>query len=444
MENSTNNKYYTIPNDWLYEDKGGLHLNQSRLNLHFLTQHHYVRIGNTELMRFDGKRYVNTSANDCKGEIKQHIPLEIRMKKHMDAVYNELITEPLVSFSSFNADESIINMSDGILHLDTMTKTPHSHEVYSTILIPCSYSPGMTFDDCPKFRDYLNELVNGDEELKMLILEYMGVIVSNVYGYRYKKMLMLHGKGNTGKSVLRELIIKIIGEENNHSINIEQLNSDFGAAQVKDKLLCGAGDMTVKSLGQIEIIKSLTGSDNLNGNRKHKDAISFQYRGLLMFCCNELPRFDGDKGVHVYERFLIIPCNNVVEKSRRNSQLVDELFEERNAIVSIAIDAMRKTIERGYKFTEGNVILEQRKKYEILNNSLFGFVEQCCILNEGVTRRSEFNYEYGKWCKDNKLYVEPKNQIGKILREKFQIEARKMHGGIMCYDLKINYEKAGQ
>ena len=119
MEKFSESKHYRIPNEWLYEDTGGLHLNQSRLNLHFLTQHHYVRIGNTELMRFDGKRYVNTSANDCKSEIKQHIPLEIRMKKHMDAVYNELITEPLVPFSLFNADESIINMKDGILHLDT-------------------------------------------------------------------------------------------------------------------------------------------------------------------------------------------------------------------------------------------------------------------------------------------------------------------------------------
>lgn len=437
-------EHYTVPNEWLYEDTDGLHVSVSRLTKHFFTDHHYVRIGNAELLRFDGKRYVAIGANDCKCEIKQHIPLEIRMKKHMDAVYNELITEPLVPFSSFNADESIINMADGILHLDTMTKTPHSHEVYSTILIPCRYSAGMTFDDCPKFRDYLNELVDGDEELKRLIMEYIGVIISNVYGYRYKKMLMLYGKGNTGKSVLRELLIKIIGEENNQPINIEQLNSDFGAAQVKDKRLAGAGDMTVKKLGQIEIIKSLTGSDNLNGNRKHKDAISFQYRGLLLFCCNELPQFDGDKGQHVYERFLVVPCNNIIEKSRRNSQLVDELYEERNAIVSIAIDAMRKTIDRGYKFTEGQVILEQRKNYEVLNNSLFGFVEQCCILNEGVTRRSEFNNEYSKWCKDNKLYAEPKNQIGKILRDKFQIEARKTHGGIMCYDLSINYEKAGQ
>ena len=322
--------------------------------------------------------------------------------------------------------------------------TPHSPTVYSSVLIPCDYNAGLTLDDCPKFKKFIFELTDGNEELVKFLMTYIGVIISNVYGYRYKKLLILLGKGNTGKSVLRSLVMKIIGKENCHSIDIKQLNSRFGAAQIINKRMAGAGDMSVTRLDDIEIIKQLTGGDDVNADRKGIDAISFQYKGLLWFNTNKLPVFSGDKGKHVYERFIIVPCNNIIADEERNPNLVEELYEERDAIISVAVEALKQSIQNGYKFTECEIINSEREKYELANNSLKLFVDEYCILHEGTTIRSAFNTFYTEWCNDNGFIPERKSNIGYYLEEHYNIIARKTGGGNMHYDLRIDFAKLGQ
>lgn len=407
-------------------------------------EHHTVRVGEKELMTYNGKRYEPISANDCKYMIKSHMPIHLRNSRTVNEVYFQLITELYIPLSLFNADENIINFNNGILHLDTGNMTPHSPTVYSSILIPCDYDAGLTLDDCPKFKNFILELTDGNKELVKFLMTYIGVIISNVYGYRYKKLLILLGKGNTGKSVLRSLVMKIIGKENCHSIDIKQLNSRFGVAQIYNKRMVGAGDMSVTRLDDIEIIKQLTGGDDVNADRKGIDAISFQYKGLLWFNTNKLPVFSGDKGKHVYERFMIVPCNNIIADEKRNTNLVEELFEERDAIISVAVEALKQSIKNGYKFAECDVINAEREKYELANNSLKLFVDEYCILNEGTTIRSTFNKYYIEWCNDNGFIPERKSNIGYYLEEHYNIVARKTGGGNMHYDLRIDFDKLGQ
>lgn len=428
---------------FVYEYQGKQHVDTAQLTEHMLNEHHIIRVGEKDLMMYNGKRYEPISANDCKYLIKIHIPIHLRNSRTVNEVYFQLITELHIPLSLFNADENIINFDNGILHIDTGEMTPHSSEVYSSILIPCNYKAGLTFDDCPKFKEFIFKLTDNNIELIQILMEYIGAVISNVYGYRYKKMLILLGKGNTGKSVLRTLVMDIIGKQNCHSIDIKQLNSRFGPSQIINKRMAGSGDMTVKKLDDIEVIKQLTGADDLNADRKGIDAISFQYKGLLWFNTNRLPTFSGDKGVHVYERFIIVPCRNVIPIEQRNSLLDSELYEERDAIISIAVEALRHTIENGYKFSECKTTDKEREKYELSNNSLKLFIDEYCSLHEGITKRSSFNKYYIEWCNENGFIPEGKFNIGYYLEENYNITARKTDGN-MCYDLSINWDKLGQ
>lgn len=442
--NRTETKHEINYAEFVFVQNGKESVEKVMLFEHMKNEHHIKRISESELMFYNGKNYVKISPNDCKWFIKIHIPIYLRKPTVINEIYTQLITEELIPLSLFNSDENIINFNNGILHLDTGNMTPHSPTVYSSVLIPCDYNAGLTLDDCPKFKKFIFELTDGNEELVKFLMTYIGVIISNVYGYRYKKLLILLGKGNTGKSVLRSLVMKIIGKENCHSIDIKQLNSRFGAAQIINKRMAGAGDMSVTRLDDIEIIKQLTGGDDVNADRKGIDAISFQYKGLLWFNTNKLPVFSGDKGKHVYERFIIVPCNNIIADEERNPNLVEELYEERDAIISVAVEALKQSIQNGYKFTECEIINSEREKYELANNSLKLFVDEYCILHEGTTIRSAFNTFYTEWCNDNGFIPERKSNIGYYLEEHYNIVARKTGGGNMHYDLRINFAKLGQ
>lgn len=119
--------------------------------------------------------------------------------------------------------------------------------------------PDLTLDDAPVMKSFLETITGGNVDDQTTILEIIGVAISNVAVWRYKKMVIFKGAGNTGKSVLRELIIALIGEENCFTLDIKQLHSQFGAAGIAGMRLVGSGDMKFARIPEIDKIKELTG-----------------------------------------------------------------------------------------------------------------------------------------------------------------------------------------
>ena len=181
-------------------------------------------------------------------------------------------------------------------------------------------------------------------------------------------------------------------------------------------------------------IKELTGGDSTRGEAKYQNSYQFRYKGFLLYCCNELPLFSGDRGQWVFDRFLIISCDNPIPKEKQDNDLVNKLLAEKEAIVSVAVRHLQKAITRGH-LTESAKVVESRKNYAIKNNSFALFLQEKCILHSGRTSRSVFNGVYKEWCKENNLAIEPMNQI-KTMLEQRGITA--MKSGEYYYPLTIH------
>lgn len=378
------------------------------------------------------------SYNEAKGAIKELMPIAIRQPKHWETIFQEFLTEiPEFSESQFNADEDIICFKNGILHLSTGELTPHSPQHLVTIQIPCNYIPDLVWARDSKFRAFLSILTDNTPANEDLILEYIGAALSNVPGYKFKRCLWLYGPGNTGKSVLRELVVELLGTENVQSIDLRRLSGRFGAGRIYGKRLVGSGDMASRDIAELDILKQLTGGDQLFAEDKGKDGFTFKYRGLLWFNANKLPQFGGDRGEHVFNRLMILPCNHVIPPEEQDPDLLAKLLEERDTIVSQAITHLKQAIERGYKFTEGTMIQASRQEYQQMNNSLVTFVrEYCTMTSKAETERASFNRVYFRWCHDNGLYPERQSDIKGTLKE-LGVETKKVQG-IYRYTLKMN------
>ena len=424
--------------EWIYHDKNGIPFVHVQSLYMYLKNHYSIVITPTNNYLYDNGVYERLTDIEFKAFIKQFIPVETRNKKQWEAVYDEFKTCFTVSEESFNSDENIINFKNGILDLETNTVEPHKAEVLPSIQIPCNYVADATLDSAPVFSSYLQDLLGNDEQTKEFILEYIGAILSNVPGYKFKKLLMLVGAGNTGKTQLREFVISLIGECNNISVDLKNLNDSFGTSPLHNKRLAGCGDMSYAKVGEINILKELTGGDEIFANVKYKPQFSFKYKGLLWYNCNDLPKFGGDTGAHVYDRFVIVRCNNIIPIEKRDPNLLEKMLQEKDVVASICIQHLKKALKRGYKFTESESIVENRKIYQTANNSLFTFVEYYCRLGVGKTKRSEFNAEYFQWCRENKIHPEKQHDIPKLLFEKYGIESKKASN--IYYELSINTE----
>lgn len=350
--------------------------------------------------------YQEIGENIFKGVIKREIakyrPDMVKMSI-INEVYGLLMTDlDYVSLSKFNADQNIINFKNGVLHLETMKLTKHDPKYLSSIQIPCNWvekgNPTQVFDK------YMDTLTNGDKDLQAFILTFIGICVSNVWGTHFKKGLFFAGPGDTGKSQIKLLLEMLLGERNHFAIDLSGLEARFGTSYVYGKRMVGSADMGFMSLKELRTFKQLTGGDSIMGEKKTQQGFTFRYRGCLIFATNRMPAFSGDDGSWVYDRFCIVKCNNVIPEEERDPKLLEKMFAEASGIIYKAVMELKKVIDKGYKLTEPQAIIDARNEYSRANNIVTAFANECLEDFHGSGQNATITMVYNaflRWCKGN-------------------------------------------
>ena len=377
-----------------------------RENLHYI----FVRDNGRQTMQiyvYDGGVYRLYAPEMLKGAIKRYIEdfnEELVKMSVVNEVYQLLTTDlNYIPMDALNTDESIINFENGLLDLSSGEPilTPHSPDVYSTIQIPCRWTGEAA--PTPVFDMYMHTLTGGDEAVAKLLLEFMGACLSNVRGYRMKKSLFLVGPGNSGKSQLKALCERLLGRDNFTGIDLKEIEARFGTSSIYGMRLAGSSDMRYMTVSELNAFKLLTGGDCVFAEFKGEQQFKYTYCGLLWFCMNKLPHFGGDTGAWVYDRIMIVHCDNVIENSRQDKMLLEKMYAEREGIVYKCIDALMDVIRNGYRYSEPKCVLDARNTYMEDNSTVITFFHECM-----VPRKHKDNCTTGKlydvyraWCVDN-------------------------------------------
>lgn len=376
-------------------------------NLNYIFVRNKAKEGILRYYYFDGY-YRLISDEEMKGMIKLFIPLKLQKTSAINETFNLLYTDlKYVELEKLN-NENIINFNNGVLHLDTGELKSHSPEYLSTIRIPCNYIEDVEMPKTNYFNDFIATLTNGDEDIKKLILQIMGVVISNVKGYRMKKALIMFGKGNTGKSVLKNFLTMLIGQENSSNIDLRKMEEKFGKIQLLNKRLVGSNDMSWAKVVEMETLKQAVGGDPIYAEFKGENGINFIFKGVLWFCTNQLPMFGGDKGDWVYDRLIIIKCDNVIPEEKQDKKLVEHLMSEKDYIVSLAIKGLKQVIQNGYKYDIPESCKLLNDNYKDENSSFRTFLKECCIsrikgekIPDDNCTKGKIHKVYKQWYRDN-------------------------------------------
>ena len=341
-----------------------------------------------------------------KGFIAEYDEELVKMNT-VNEVY-QLITTDLdyVRQDALDADESLINIDNGLLRVtaESIELLPHSPDVYSTIRIPVTWTgqPSPT----PVNDRYMDTLTDGSEEVKNLLYEFIGVIMSNVKGWRTKKALFMVGPGDSGKSQEKALVERMLGKGNYIGIDLKGIEARFGTGAIYGTRLAGSSDMSFMTVDELKTFKKITGGDSLFAEFKGMQAFEYTYNGLLWFCMNKLPKFGGDDGQWVYDRIMVVNCPNVIPKAKQDSMLQDKMYEERDGIFYKAMTALQTVMRNGFRFSEPESVAEARQAYRGENSSVIGFFEEC--MEPWPDGKIEPNCTTGRvyrvykaWCEDN-------------------------------------------
>lgn len=336
----------------------------------------------SRLFWYSGGVYKPVSGDEFKGVIKQYITAVdenlLKMRDVREVAENLKSDLNTINDDELNSNEDIINFQNGLFSLSKNKLLEHTPNELSTVQLACNYNE--TAKAAPVFNSYLNTLCGGDDGKKQLLLQYMGVTISNICGYRFKKALFMFGSGDTGKSQLKALTEKLLGADNCSSIDLKELEGRFGKSQMYGKRLVGSGDMSFANVNELKIFKCATGGDNIYIEFKGKDGFSFKYRGQLWFCMNELPRFGGDRGEWVYDRILAVECKNVIPKERQDKFLLEKVWGEREAIINMLIPAAQMVRLNSYNYIVPKTVEIARGQYRIDNSPVLAFFKECCVM----------------------------------------------------------------
>ena len=363
----------------------------------------------------------------------------VKMSVVKEAVQLILSDLDYLSQDDLNANEDIINFQNGLLKVtgDTVELLPHSPKVLSTIQIPCNWSDVKV--PTPVFDSYLDTLTNGDEAIKQLLLQFMGVAISNVRGWRMKKSLFLVGDGNTGKSQLKSLTERLLGKGNYIGIDLAEIEARFGTGAIYGKRLAGSSDMSFLSVDELRMYKKLTGSDSVFAEFKGQQPFEFVFNGLLWFCMNKLPKFSGDNGSWVFQRILIVNCPNVIPPEKQDKQLLDKMYAEREGIVQKCVKALQTVINNGYKFSEPESVIAARSEYQATNSTVITFFQECMCrwpggkIGGSTITTGKIHKAYVLWCRNNnngysKSAKEFRDELASHLDSTFADMTTRIHG----------------
>lgn len=353
------------------------------------------------------------------GKIKEPVEafdIELVSMPKITEVYNQLISDrSRVMEKTLNEDEHLINFRNGLLEVtpDGLVLYQHSPEIKSTIQIPCDWNGKGT--ETPVFDAYLDTLTNHDEAVKKLLLEYIGMCISNVKGWRPKKVLFLVGPGDSGKSVIKALVERILGDENYMAIDLQEIEARFGTGMIYGVRLAGSSDMSYMTVNELKTLKRLTGGDGIFAEDKGTKGFGYTYNGLLWFCMNRLPKFGGDDGRWVYERIMIVNCSNVVPKEKQDRELLDKLYAEMDGIVYKAVEALQNVMVNGYRYSEPESVIQAREAYRRENNTVIAFFTECMCERKNpktdpMNTVTAVYSAYLAFCRDNG-YKYPKKRI---------------------------------
>jgi putative DNA primase/helicase len=329
----------------------------------------------------------------------------------------------------FDPDPYKIAMGNGVYDVKNMEFLKHSHEHMITAKLPFNYERGA---DCPQFKKFVSEVV--DESDIAVIQELFGYCL--VRNYNFKKMAMLIGGGDNGKSVLLNTLKMFLGADNTVKLSLQELASDkFARAKLYSKMANVFNDLEENSVRSTGWIKTLTGGDSISARTLFKGYFDFTNYAKLIFSCNKFPMSKDNTDAYV-DRWLFIDFPNKFEGDKvvPMQELLARFEAELPGIFNWSLEG----ITRVYKQNGFSNNASTEKKRELIirmSDPLGAFIMDMVEEDLDATiQKKPFYQTYVDYCHRHKIGALSIDVFGKNLLKYVRVQAaRQRINGVQTY-----------
>lgn len=293
-------------------------------------------------------------------------------------------------------EDRCIALHNGVYNLKTDKLDAHHEGRFNLTALPFAYDPGAT---CPRWRQFLGEVLPGDTEAQDFLAEWFGYVLSGRTDQH--KLLSMVGPRRCGKGTIARVLGALLGPAAVASPTIQNLGGPFGEQSLIGKKLAILSDVRWTNghavSKAVESLLAISGEDARDVDRKNREAWHGYLGTRFMLMSNDLPNFRDVSGA-LAGRMLNIHFTQSFY-GRENFNLTKELLDELPGIFNWAIAGLKRFAQRGRLVppASGQALADEVRRQA---SPYQAFLEDFCELDpEAVCAVPDLLRAYGQWAR---------------------------------------------
>ena len=349
----------------------------------------------------------------------------------------------MVPLEQLNKDPFLLNTPEASYDLKygLSGRREHNWEDYCTKAT--TVEPG--YEGKELWEDALDKTFLSDVEVINYVQEVVGLAA---IGKVYKEaMIIAYGEGRNGKSTFWNTVGRVLG---GYAGNVSADTLTVGCrrnvkpemAELKGVRLALAKELEEGMRLNTSVVKQLTSTDDIYGEKKFCKPASFTPSHTLVLYTNHLPKVGAtDEGT--WRRLIVIPFNAVFEGSNDRKNYADYLYEHAGPyILTWIIEGAQRIIKKGFHLTNPKIVQDAIDAYRGSNDWLADFIDECCEVDPSYTEKSgELYQEYRAFCLRIGEFTRSTTDFYGALTQR-EFERKRTMSGVIVKGIRIKSEFA--
>lgn len=268
-----------------------------------------------------------------------------------------------------------INFVNGFLTEDLELKEHHP-DFGMTYTLPYPYKPELA-GKCSRWQQMLIDYWGDDLDFAEKVTALGELMALTLFGKmpEVQMAVCLYGVGHSGKSRIMAIVEALMPREATTTLPPTEWGDRFGPAELADKLLNVAGELSEYQLIDSARFKTIVEGSTINAQRKNQPLFTFRPKAAHWFASNHLPR-SRDSSDGFTRRWIFLCFTKAFPKGDRVVPNYDELVvsEEREAIAAWAVAHMTRLRNSNYQVTDPASSIETREHLENELNTVRDFL----------------------------------------------------------------------
>lgn len=277
-----------------------------------------------------------------------------------------------------DTDPWILNCTNGTIDLRTGELRPARREDLVSKTTGVRYDPQSV---CPKFLEFLMEIMNGKAGLIEYLQRAMGY---GLTGVTVEQVLhLLYGTGANGKTTLLETLRAAMGDyalqADAHAFLVhrnERISNDM--ARLAGARLVSAVEVERGCQLAEVLVKVVTGQDTVTARFLHHEFFEFKPTFKLFLGVNHKPVIRGTD-LAIWRRIRLVPFTVTIPPDKQDRRLAEKLRGELPGILAWMVQGCLRWQRDG--LAAPSEVIAATETYRCEMDTLSDFLAECCIQN---------------------------------------------------------------